>query len=315
MANRAILSACMAAAMLIVGCASDSVSENEEANGIVDEELKSLPPQGVYDSCRPADPSCLENLRYIGSAGFKVVVNYGALGGTAAEVSAYANAAHAHGVRVAWPLNVWTSPYGAGGQQTGKSWDLKAANPAFCPECSSNEDFVTKAVTLLRSHPGTWGWYIGDEIAVAGLAATRRLARRLEHLAPKRPRLFVARPNKRKLKPFIASADFAGIDPYPIASGPGCLKDPEVGPAAEWSSKMVRAKHRKPVIVLQSFSWSIDMPAQCGERWPTTTEMKRMRNAAIRRGNPSLILWFCYHCIRTSTDPAQHWANLKSAAF
>ena len=70
-------------------------------------------------------------------------------------------------------------------------------------------------------------------------------------------------------------------------------------------------------MVLQAFDWSDypDVGPWPAPRWPTATEMRTMRDLAIRTAHPSLIMWFSYFDIRNSPDPASHWRNLVWAAF
>jgi hypothetical protein len=70
-------------------------------------------------------------------------------------------------------------------------------------------------------------------------------------------------------------------------------------------------------MVLQAFNWSSypDVGPWPAPRWPTATEMRTMRDLAIRTAHPSLILWYSYFNIRQSPDWSSHWRDLVWAAY
>jgi hypothetical protein len=70
-------------------------------------------------------------------------------------------------------------------------------------------------------------------------------------------------------------------------------------------------------MVLQAFDWA-SYPAVGpwpAPRWPTASEMREMRDLAIRAADPSLILWYSYFNIRQAADPWQRWRDLVWAAY
>ena len=61
---------------------------------------------GVYESCEPSRGHfCLDRLQQIANGGFKLVLNYDSVAGSAAQLLAYANQAEAVGVKLIWAIN------------------------------------------------------------------------------------------------------------------------------------------------------------------------------------------------------------------
>jgi hypothetical protein len=238
---------------------------------------------GIYEACSYSAPktsrplsNCNDRLAAMRQGGFRVVLNYWTAGMSVRENLQYANRAAALGMRVIWNLSDYAVP------------------PASKLEL----------VRATASHRATWGYYVGDEVNPAHRADVTDLSRAVGSITRK-PLLQVSRPKPSLLKPFARVADYVGPDAYPYGR-----RDPGVCQTSRWSTKV----GRNPVMVLQAYSWSIDYP-ELAPHWPTARQMRRMRDRAIRCGNPELILWFCFHCV---TDyhprPGSYWRQLAWAA-
>lgn len=264
-----------------------------------------VPPQGVYEGCSPGpEPdTCVGHLAEIRAAGFRYVLNYSSWYGSPEEVLHYADAAAALGLQLIWPLNhsAWR----------GES-RLAATYPDLADgrESLSNEDLVAFAILLVGSHPATWGFYIGDEVAPTEAASVAELSTVVRQLAPDRPQLYVARPGVALLEPFASFVDVAGVDAYPIGSG-----DPPVRQAARTARTVAAGAGVATAMVLQAFSWSQYRTTAAPAGYPTARNLRMMRDAAIRNADPSLILWYSYQDILRSDRPRQRWCELVWAAF
>jgi hypothetical protein len=243
----------------------------------------SAPLTGIYDACAMSEDrakppyDCASRLSALQQGGFRVVLNYWTEGMSIADNLAYADLAQSMGMRVIWNLGNYDKPLG-------ENLDLVRATSA---------------------HAATWGYYIGDEIRPEQRAQVAQLSGAVRALT-RRPLLYISRPNPSLMKPFRKLADFVGPDSYPV--GP---IDPPVSQTARWASKMAP---RNPVIALQAYSWSIDFP-NLQPAWPSATEMRKMRNQAIKAGHPKMILWFCFHCITDyHPNPDSYWRDLAWAA-
>ena len=269
-----------------------------------------LPPQGVYEQCAPATQDCGARLQTIADAGFKYVLNYTAWFGSAEQVRNYADEAQAAGIQLIWPLNdhAWRD-----------GTDLRSYYRYLGPDCpcSTNAQFKQWALGLVKDKPSTWGFYVGDELSPTSqnVSQTKALAGEVKAIAPNKPTLYVTIPNDNgvltsQLAPFGQAADYVGADYYPI--GKGNNMDATSGYADD-TRQLAARNGRKPVFVLQAFSWSDYEPAP--DRFPTRAEMQSMRDMAISSGDPQMMLWYAFNDVMDSSDPAGNWEDVKTAAF
>ena len=241
------------------------------------------PKTGIYDACfidpvRQPPQDCGARMTAIRDAGFQLVLNKSTGAMTLEDNLAYADLASSRGIKVVWNLADYRQPLGL-------KLDLVRAS---------------------ASHPATWGYYIGEEVwpLLEQRWQVAELSRAVRAITAK-PTLFVSRPQPYLLRPFAKLADYVGPDTYPVGSN-----DPPVCRTSRWATRLTR----NPVIVLQSFSWSIDYPGmEAG--WPSAARMRRMRDAATRCGRPKLIFWFCLHCVADyHPNPDPYWRKLAWAA-
>jgi hypothetical protein len=244
----------------------------------------SAPVSGIYDACAYSDPlnmplaNCDDRLRAVRRGGFDVVLNYWSAAMSIDENLAYASKAASLGMQVIWNLSNY------------RDYPL---------------DQKLELVGATASHRATWGYYIGDEVRPEDRAPVAQLSTAVRSITRK-PLMFVSRPNRSLLKPFRKLADYVGPDSYP--HGPF---DPPTCRTARWASKLAP---RNPLLVLQAFSWSIDYP-NLQPQWPSARQIRGMRNAATRCGDPKLLMWFCFHCITAyHPHPDAYWRRLVWAA-
>ncbi len=264
-----------------------------------------IPPQGIYEACAPEAPGgvCASRLATIRAAGFRYVLDYSAWYGSPAQVLAYADAAAALGLKLIWPLN---GPAWRGLASFGATYSSLAEHSSAL----SSDQLAALAIGLVANHPATWGFYIGDELPPAEASRVQALGAAVRALAPSKPQLYVARPGNAQLQPFLPFADVAGVDTYPVGSG-----DPHVWQAARGAHAIAVAAGVRTAIVLQDFSWSQYRPASLAPAYPSERTLRTMRDAAIRDGDPSMILWYSYQDILRSDAPQQRWRELTRAAF
>jgi hypothetical protein len=302
-----LLAAAVVAATLSLSLPAMGAAAHLSTGETVGAAASALPPQGMYEGCAPrAGEACIERLRAIRAAGFRYVLNYSAWYGSEGDVLSYADAAGALGLQLIWPLN---HPAWRGRADLGATYpDLAASLAGGGP--GENRDVVTFAISLVASHPGTWGFYIGDELSPAEAGSVATLSAAVRALAPGSPQLYVSRPGAALLAPFAPLADVAGIDAYPIGSG-----DPPIRQAARTAKAVAVAAGAAPAMTLQAFSWSQYRPAAGPDRYPTAGELRTMRDAAIQHAEPSMILWYSYQDVLRSDRPWQRWRELTWAAF
>jgi hypothetical protein len=269
-----------------------------------------LPPQGLYEECAPSNQQqCAGELAQMGTAGFRLALNYSAWDGSAADIQTYASEAQTDGVKLIWPLNdsAWRD-----GSSLAATYPTLAGNCG----CASNDGFLQYAIGLVRSLPATWGYYIGDEVDPSHASQVAALATKLRALDPTHPLLYIGQSypdTATNLGPFLLSADVVGADIYPIGAGgsPSLVSD-----VANTVQQLDAKAHRQSAIALQAFDWT-QYPGQLqlvNPRWPTEIEMRNMRDRAAIT-NPSMILWYSIYDILRSDNPAKHWHDLRTAAF
>lgn len=236
-----------------------------------------LPLQGVYDYGNISSERCLANLDEIGEAGLDLVLCYtsGSRKNDAAEFKAYLDRAKDNRLQVIWDFNELVGD----------------------PDASSR---AVQVVRMVKDHPATWGYYVGDENIPEQAAEVREMSAAVHAADPGHPRLYVGNYTSDALTPFSDSAEYLGLDVYPIGSG----KDSEemvseVGITAR-ELGIYNAMHgKKTVMVLQAFDWT-DEPREAPLSWrhkrpPSRLEMRRMRDLAIAEAEPEIILWFSYY--------------------
>jgi hypothetical protein len=272
-----------------------------------------LPAQGLYEQCAPNSTSldCGARLRTIADAGFKYVLNYTVWFGNAQQVRRYADQAQAAGIKLIWPLNdhAWRD-----------GTDLRSHYRYLGPDCpcSGNAEFKQWALGLIKDHPATWGFYVGDELPPTSqnVSQTTALANEVKSIAPAKPTLYVTIPNNNgvltsQLEPFGQTADYVGADYYPVGTGDSL--ESVRGYAAD-TRRLATQYSKRPMFVLQAFAWSQYFPSH-SYRFPTRAEMQTMRDYAISAGEPQMMLWYAFNDVMESHDPAGSWADLKAAAF
>jgi len=269
-----------------------------------------LPAQGVYDQCPPTPElaRCAENLNRISQAGMTVMLNYTSWYATPQDLLAYADAAQAAGVKLIWPLN--DKPWRGEGS-------LLARYPKLARGCGC-ADLLRYVISLLKDHPATYGWYVGDEQTGEYAPAIGQLAATVKQLDPAHPTIFVQlglrdRPGGN-LTPFAPLVDLPGVDIYPVGTN---------WPAGQLVSDVMtdavaqtRAAGKPLVAVLQSFSWQaypLEVAGVPDPRFPTRQEMIEMRDAAITVAQPALILWYSLNDLDKLDPDGSHFADLAAA--
>ncbi|HEX9068299.1 MAG TPA: hypothetical protein VF807_05985, partial [Ktedonobacterales bacterium] len=152
---------------------------------------------GTYESCDPHVIECVLHLDTLAQAGFKVVINYSQFTWDATITDQQAYAAHAAelGMKVIWPVNQFI--YSSNDDTTLSSAfpimtsSLKASG-ACQLDPATNYGFVLCFAAVVKSLPGTWGYYIGDELPSSQEQMVRMVVDTVVNVDPTHPRLYVA---------------------------------------------------------------------------------------------------------------------------
>jgi hypothetical protein len=152
--------------------------------------MLSLPTDGfgIYESQAPNPPATYQpRLDQIAAGGFKLVVNYSILYGTAAQMTSYINYAASKGLKVIvalqdpriWRDNTYAATYTA--------LYADAGNPA------TGTLLMQYVVAQLKGLAGVWGWYVGDEVAEADHTLFKAYTDAIAAADSTHPRLMVLR--------------------------------------------------------------------------------------------------------------------------
>jgi hypothetical protein len=253
----------------------------------------------------------------IAAAGFKEVVDYSLWAGDPSmqDFLSYADHANSVGLKIIWNFkDFW---------QLGAPFAL--AYPAMAANCgcSTNSDFLTYVVTILGSHPGTWGYYIADEPNASSHQAVKIVSDMIHQADPAHPRLFVglawsASAVNDLLGLYADSAEVIATDYYPIGKG---LDINYTGALAGAVQQVAASHQRSAAIVLQAHSWNHyppggNAPPCMAAPYPTRSEMFSQLKQTLEKSAPRLILWYSYfdllNQICPEDDYVSHWHDLTS---
>jgi hypothetical protein len=185
------------------------------------------------------------------------------------------------------------------------------------PIFQGSDTDLANAVALVRDHPASWGYYIGEEAFTSDqAAAVHAYSQKVHNLDPSHPRLYVGwgmSELQPTLGPFARDAEVLGADFYPVGIGV------PIGRTASFASELTRvarSKDRQSATVLQAFNWASEptLAPPGPHRWPTVDEMRRMRNLSYLAGDSGLMLWFDYYFIKPlGTTDMRHADALSKA--
>jgi hypothetical protein len=272
--------------------------------------------QGVYEGCAPGTShatleKCTARLARFRAAGFDVVLNYSSWYSSEANLEAYVDAAERRGLKLIWPLN--------GAPWRDATDNLATKYPKLADTCGCDDDagFTAYAVGLLRGRPGTWGWYVGDELPASERGAAVALTQRVKQLDSRHPRVLISQETAAtrgaNLAPFAGLTEYAGADVYPIGTGQPADTVASVGRGVR---EVVDRAGGRVAIVLQAFSLAAYPELRRpGAPWPSAAEMRIMRDQALSSAHPDLLLWYsAYDILDHSPDPDGLFAGLAWAA-
>ncbi|WP_158822754.1 hypothetical protein [Granulicella sp. S156] len=281
-------------------------------------------PQGVFQSCNvdgsTGEESVSANcyglpgetaetqLQTIAAANFTVVLNYSAFWGSQAQILAYAAEANTLGLKIIWPFG---DPAFAQyvGTTTGKNAgylisDYSEVGPDC--NCTTNPQFITYLVNLVKDLPATYGYQTGDEPNDTSTVETdtHNLYNLIHSLDTTHPQLIAAtwtnaeQPTLSNLKAYLdpfSFADLLGADYYPV--GTGAPASDEATAAADLTT--IANNYGKPDYVdLQAYSWETYEPSACVSAsvcvFPTSSQLQTMLTDAVTDADPQLLLWYTY---------------------
>jgi len=267
---------------------------------------------GLYENCSLGASNldnCLSHLNTMAAAGFKLVLNYEELYGTASAQLAYLQRAQSVGMKVILPMKDPTFFDGK---------DLTSEFPTLAQtcNCTDNNGFIRYVVNLVKNSPALWGYYIGDEVDPNHHDKLKGNLTDLVHqLDPAHPRLFVDSAKDSTAvwhgnSPFFDTTDVIGTDFYPLRGEADDYPSiNEVSAVASGTQAYADTHGESSAMVLQAFSYSNygtpDAP------YPTAEQMAYMLSQTLANSHPRIILWYSYYDTMSSGNATQNWDNLK----
>ncbi len=281
-----------------------------------------LPPQGLYDSCVPSYPDCLNHLNVLAEKGFKLIVNYGQLYGDAKSQIAYADRAHSLGMQVIWAILPRVD-------QPDNWMVTKYSELSMGSGCSNNDCLVNYFVNIVKDHPATWGYYVADEIKPAYYLQLKAWSDTIKRADPNHPRLLVTAGSNDPMEHYYwfysymsDTAEVIGPCYYPygyIDEGKSLTRF--TGATARHTQLWADKLGLQSVMVLQAASLSRYSPVPLCLLWPlcapfpSYAQMKEQRDQTILNSHPAIILWWTYADILKTDNPVKHLDDLAAAAF
>jgi len=275
---------------------------------------------GVYESISSSLGSGTwgPRLDQIAAGGFKLVLNYGLLFGSIAQITSYINYAASKGLKVIVAIHnavIWDTV----GSPT--SADLAAEYPtiyaaAGSPTSNWSQVFGQYVVHQLKSLPGVWGWYIGDEVTTAQHAQLLSYASFIAAADATHPRLIVGQGNSANAAAnasanYYDCCDVTGDDYYFFGSG-GAAPALSTAQTAAGTQAFCAAHGLGSAIVLQAFNWS--QYGRSSGVWPSQAQMQQSGVDALTNMTPRLVLFYSYYnTIDPATAPANQWSLLTGA--
>jgi hypothetical protein len=313
-----------------------------------------LPTQGMFDSCDISKdlPQCETRVQRLGQAGFRLVVEGGALKGSVEEVKEFQQTSANAKVSNIWPLSNegWWQNYNPDDN------NMLSYYPSFaaaCPDCKTNDQLLGSIVSTLKGR-GTWGYYIADDAQIPGgnaapyLPALRYFTAKIHEADPSAKTVISNwRPDNTgaQIGQFKDAADLVLQEEYPVSdNAPAIVANslPELAKLREsvqYTSEAI-ARGRRPGLatgaIIQAwgksdslYDTSPEIFAAHSMRFPTSKQLSTIRDTTLEVGKPSTVFYYTYTQIAgwpagqelpfwfnpTGSVAARRWQSVVSAAF
>lgn len=273
---------------------------------------------GVYESLSPDNIATSQaHLRAIAASGFRLVMNYGLLSSTAANITSYINFAASVGLKVIVSLEnpaIW------------RDNTIAATFPELYADSGNqgtDSSFTTYVVNLVKGLAGTWGYYVGDEPLTVDHAALLAHCNIVHSADAVKPRLLIEGAERASNavytnnSPFFDCCEVTGDDYYPV--GNTLITWPIAATVAAGIQATCAAHSNQSAMVLQATSLAQYSRQTCAPwsgcaTWPTYGQMRTTRDAALANMAPRLILWYSYFDVIAAPATFQQWNTLTLAS-
>jgi hypothetical protein len=227
-------------------------------------------------------------------------MNYSLIYDTTAHMIDYINYAASKGMKVIIALDrtfLWNPPA------------IQANIPIMYAESgnkSTDALFTPYVVNQVKNLAGTWGYYVGDEVAFASKAALQTHIGIITGADNAKPTLQIQSDYidavHRLTTDWTGCASVIGDDVYPYPDTP----NPTVENVAYGIGKYCPQHSLQQAIVLQAYS-------KDGINDPTYAMMQGWLTSVYAYMQPRVVLWYGYDALLTSPNPTQLWHDLVAA--
>jgi hypothetical protein len=279
--------------------------------------------QGVYESIAPSAGQSVwgPRLDQIAAGGFKLVLNYGLLFGSIAQITAYINYAASKNMKVIVAIHnsvIWDTVANPTSSALAAEYPTIYA-AAGSPTSNWSITFGQYVVNQLKGLAGVWGWYVADEPTNAQHTQLKAYTDAIKSADNTHPRLLIAAGGSASA--FANSTttawdccDVGGDDYYPV--GDASAYALTSAQAASGIQSYCTLKGIQSAFALQTFSWGVY--GRPGQPWPSEAQMIQQRNDVLSNMTPRLILWYTYYdAIVTGSPnfaPPLQWFFTQNAA-
>jgi hypothetical protein len=294
---------------------------------------------GIYESCDPHFATvCYNRLNYIAAGGFSEIVDYSAFSPdtTIYDIIAYANYANLVGMKIIWPFDDFV-------YSKNNATDVLSQYPTLvqsinssglCSHPVNTNYWLVACVTIITaSHPGTWGYYIGDELPASDEPKVRHVVDAILDWNKNALRLFMAadkdgHPNSSVLNAYgrnyddgsysVADANVIAQDYYPIGTRQQNSAGADTGQVAGSLNSFAKKNDISYGLALQAqslYQYQTTYPwctSQEACPYPTVTQERSMLSAVLAQGQPRIVMWYSYFDLLNSDDYMMHWTDLTA---
>jgi hypothetical protein len=237
-------------------------------------------------------------------------------------------------MKMIWPVDdfIYSGSYGTDVLSQFPALVQTINTSGMCSHPVNTNYWLVACITIITTnHPGTWGYYIGDELPASDEPEVRHVVDAILDWNKSALRLFMAadtdgHPNSSALNAYgryyrdgsygVADANVIAQDYYPIGTSQQKNAGALTGKMAGSLSSFARKNKISYSIALQAHSLSeyktaypwCTSPAACP--YPTAAQEQSMLSAVLAQGQPRIIMWYSYFDLLNSSNYLKHWRDL-----
>ena len=266
------------------------------------------------------------------------MMNYSAFSSdtTIGDIIAYTAYANQLGLKIIWPIDDFM-------YSNANATDVLRRYPrlvqsinssGLCYHSIATNYWLVACITIITSdHPGTWGYYIGDELPASDEPKVRHIVDAILDWNESAWRMFMAQDpgghlNSSQVNAYgryysdgshaAADANVIAQDYYPIGTDQQTSAAATTGQIAASIHSFAKRQDTSYGIALQSqslseyksnYPWCTSVAA-CP--YPTASQEESMLGAVLAQGTPQIVMWYSYFDLLNSHNYTKHWTDLTT---